>query len=357
MNSDDFIPKETSNWDFTRTGEIQTSSPSNIALIKYWGKENDQIPKNTSVSFTLSNCKTKTTLSFYPKQKAKNFELDVFFEGKEDETLKKKIFEFFGRIKKHTPFIYSFFFIIKTENTFPHSSGIASSASGMSALAKAIVELEIQLGATFSQEEKNQKSSFLARLGSGSACRSIYPGLVLWGEHPGFEKSSDLYGIPYNENAHPIFLSYRDSILIISKEQKKMPSSLGHQLMNEHPYAEQRFKNANENSMRLAHVLASGKTMEFASIVEYEALSLQAMMMTSRPSFLLMKPNTIRAIEKIQSFRNQSQIPVCFTLDAGANVHVLYPREDEEKVNRWISKDLTKLCEDQKIIFDRVAKL
>ena len=357
MSSSNFIPKKISERNLTVEGEIETSSPSNIALIKYWGKEHDQIPKNPSISFTLSNCRTKTNLAFFPKRKTKKIEIDVFFEGKENESFKQKILAFFEKIKQYAPFLNHFSFIIKTENTFPHSSGIASSASGMSALAKVIVELEIRLGTVFSQVEKDQKASFLARLGSGSACRSIYPGLVLWGEHPKFEKSSDLYGIPYNQNAHSIFSSYRDAILIISKGQKKVSSTLGHQLMNNHPYAKQRFRNANENLIRLASALAQGNTMEFAHIVEHEALSLHAMMMTSHPSFLLMKPNTIRAIEKIQSFRSQSQIPVCFTLDAGANVHLLYPQKDEEKVNLWIAKELKKLCEGQKIIFDQVAKL
>ena len=83
-------------------GSFTWSAPSNIALVKYWGKkegELPQIPANPSVSFTLNNCKTITTLAFTKKQIDGNFSFDLLFEGKPKEEFKPKIQKFLERIE------------------------------------------------------------------------------------------------------------------------------------------------------------------------------------------------------------------------------------------------------------------
>ena len=111
-------------------GSFQWSAPSNIALVKYWGKKEHQIPANPSISFTLNSCKTITKLSFEKKHEVSNFSFDLLFEGKPKEDFKPKIQKFFERIAIYCPYLTNFHFTIDTQNTFPHSSGIASSASG-----------------------------------------------------------------------------------------------------------------------------------------------------------------------------------------------------------------------------------
>ena len=151
---------------------FEWSAPSNIALVKYWGKKENQIPANPSISFTLNNCKTITKLEVVKKSKTNSFSFDLLFEGKPKEDFKPKIQKFFERIEKYCPFLKEYHFKIDTQNTFPHSSGIASSASGMAALAMNIMSLEKAINPTISEEYFYSKASFLARLGSGSACRS-----------------------------------------------------------------------------------------------------------------------------------------------------------------------------------------
>ena len=102
-------------------------------------------------------------------------------------------------------------------------------------------------------------------------------------------------------------------------------------------------------------VLESGDLDEFIKIVESEALTLHAMMMTSMPYFILMKPNTLEIINKIWKFRNETQIPVCFTLDAGANVHVLYPENVQEKVLEFIKDELVGYCQNSQYICDEIG--
>ena len=190
-------------------------------------------------------------------------------------------------------------FTIETSNTFPHSSGIASSASGMSALALCLVQIEQQLNPTISKEFFNKKASFLARLGSGSACRSIEGDLVVWGAHANIQGSSDLVGIKYPYEVHENFKNYRDTILLVDKGEKQVSSTVGHNLMHNHPFAEPRFAQAHSNMDALMAALKTGDLNAFISIVEREALTLHAMMMSSDPYFILMKPNTLEIINKL----------------------------------------------------------
>ncbi|MNE32465.1 hypothetical protein D3C80_1260790 [compost metagenome] len=120
--------------------------------------------------------------------------------------------------------------------------------------------------------------------------------------------------------------------------------------MNNHPYAENRFKQANERTAELVEILKTGNMEAFIHMCESEALTLHAMMMTSMDYYLLVKPGTITAIEKLMEFRKESKVPVCFTLDAGPNVHVLYPKAYEVQVEEFIKNGLRDTY--KKVIFD-----
>ena len=338
-----------------KNGSFTFESPSNIALVKYWGKKENQIPANPSISFTLNNCKTITSVVFEAKINHDSFSFDLLFEGKSKEEFKPKIQKFLERIEIYMPFLKHYHFIISTQNTFPHSSGIASSASGMAALAMNFMALEKLLYPQMSDGFFNQKASFLARLGSGSACRSINGSVVAWGKHANIKQSSDLYGVAFDGPLHLNFKNYQDTILLVDKGEKQVSSTLGHDLMLDHPYAERRFEQAHENLSKIKTVLINGDVNEFIKIVESEALTLHAMMMTSMPYFILMKPNTLEIINKIWKFRNTTNISVCFTLDAGANVHILYAEKDKEKVMQFITGELVAYCENGQYICDQVG--
>ena len=358
MIEKNFIPKPYSKT--LENGKITWSSPSNIALVKYWGKKEYQIPENPSISFTLNNCKTTTTLSYSKKENTNDFSFDVFLDGDKKEDFKPKIETFFKRIEAYLPFLRDYHFKIETSNTFPHSSGIASSASGMSALALCLMSIEkalnvIQSESEGSQDYFNQKASFLARLGSGSACRSIEGDLVVWGTHKEIDGSSDLFGIKYPHDVHENFKNYQDTILLVDKGEKQVSSTVGHDLMHNHPFAERRFEQAHENMSKLISIFKTGDLNAFIKIVESEALTLHAMMMTSMPYFILMKPNTLEIINKIWAYRNETNSKICFTLDAGANVHVLYPENEKENVMEFIKDELIVYCQNEHYISDQIG--
>ncbi|WP_282786298.1 diphosphomevalonate/mevalonate 3,5-bisphosphate decarboxylase family protein [Flavobacterium croceum] len=351
LTEKDFI---TTSYKSIDAASFEWSAPSNIALVKYWGKKENQIPANPSISFTLNNCKTITKLEVVKKMETNSFSFDLLFEGKPKKDFKPKIQKFFERIEKYCPFLKEYHFKIDTQNTFPHSSGIASSASGMAALAMNIMSLEKAINPTISEEYFYSKASFLARLGSGSACRSIKGEVVFWGNHIEINGSSDLFGVEFSE-IHPNFKNYQDTILLVDKGEKQVSSTIGHDLMHNHPYAERRFAQAYENLSKIKTILSTGNVAEFIKIVESEALTLHAMMMTSMPYFILMKPNTLEIINKIWKFRNETQIPVCFTLDAGANVHVLYPENVSEKALQFIKDELVGYCQNGQYICDQIG--
>ena len=353
LSENDFISSPTHTE--VEAGNFQWSAPSNIALVKYWGKKEHQIPANPSISFTLNACKTITKLSFSKKENQENFSFDLLFEGKPKEDFKPKIQKFLERIEIYCPYLKRFHLTIDTENTFPHSSGIASSASGMAALAMNIMSLEKTLNPSITDDFFYQKASFLARLGSGSACRSVKGSIVVWGNHKEIETSSDLFGVAFSSKIHPIFNNYQDTILLVDKGEKQVSSTVGHDLMHNHPYAEQRFMQAHHNLSIIKSVLETGDLEQFIAIVESEALTLHAMMMTSMPYFILMKPNTLEIISKIWKFRNVTKIPVCFTLDAGANVHILYPENVRVEVLQFIKNELVGYCQNGQYICDQIG--
>jgi len=324
-------------------------------LVKYWGKRENQIPENPSISFTLNNCKTITTLTFSKKESFKNFSFEVLLDGELQEDFKPKIETFFKRIDLYLPFLKHYHFTIETSNTFPHSSGIASSASGMSALALCLMSLEKALSGNLSDEYFMQKASFLARLGSGSACRSLEGDLVVWGKHEGILGSSDLFGIKYPNEVHDCFKNYQDTILLVDKGEKQVSSTVGHNLMHGHPFAVERFNQARKNISSLIGILKTGDLDGFSALVEQEALTLHAMMMTSMPYFILMKPNTLNIINAIWAFREETKAQISFTLDAGANVHVLYPEVERERVSEFIKNVLVAYCQNGHYISDQVG--
>lgn len=334
-----------------KSGSVGWESPSNIAFIKYWGKRANQLPCNPSLSMSLKNSVSSTQVKYFQRNKDKP--LKFLFEGKEQIAFEDRILKWFNGLNEQFSFLNDFSFEISSENTFPHSTGIASSASAMSSLALCLCSIEEELSGNKLNEDKFlRKASLVARLGSGSASRSVYGGYAVWGKSEYLLKGSDEYAVDFSKSIHSVYDDFQDAILIVSSQKKEVSSSAGHGLMKGHPYADARFAHANVNFDRLLGVMKSGELNEFVEILENEALSLHGLMMNSNPSYTLLKPNTLEVIEKIRNFRQETKIPVGFTLDAGPNVHLLYPKSVSEKVISFIKDELLPYLENGKYILD-----
>ena len=212
------IFKPTYKLDFDKenlSGFTGWKSPSNIALIKYWGKKELQIPMNPSLSFTLTNCYSSTTIDYsFSKD---GFKYEFYFHDELKPEFNKKLDIFFERVIEYLPILQKLSLKIKSKNTFPHSSGIASSASAFSSLALCLVDIEKSITKI---DDFYSKSSFISRLGSGSACRSVYGPAAIWGETNIVADSNNLYSIPFKLSTY--FDQYCDTILIVDEGSKSV---------------------------------------------------------------------------------------------------------------------------------------
>ena len=336
--------------------KITWRSPSNLALIKYWGKQGRQLPRNASISFTLQNAYSETSLEYEAKEDDGTIEVAFLFEGKENEAFRAKIVRFLSSITEILPFLTAYKLKIESHNSFPHSAGIASSASSMSALALCLCSMERAVSITMPNEELfYRKASDIARLGSGSASRSVYPYLALWGATPLAKGASDEYAIPYGDKVDPIFHSFHDDILMVSKGEKSVSSTAGHALMEGNPFAEIRYQQAHENLEKLLVALAEGDLATFGTIVEEEALQLHALMMCSKPSYILMEGHSIELIKRVRAWRKETGKQLYFSLDAGPNLHLLYPDAIKAAVKAFIEGDLLPFCEEGQYLQDVVG--
>ncbi len=307
---------------FTRSYLVR--SASNIALIKYWGKHSEQLPCNPSLSLTLTHCYTESS---FRVTKDSQGTLEFTLEGKRKEGFDAKALKLHKRIATDYPELLKFSFRVDSHNTFPHGAGIASSASALSCLAQGFLEV---IGV-----REPMIISRYARLGSGSACRSVLDGLSLWGATKLLDESSDDHAVAVKD-VDPTFLGLRDSIIVVSSQEKEVSSSAGHALMETHPYAKRRFEVARENLEKLLISLKCGDWNSFIEVVEREALELHSLMMTGIPSYTLMKPGTLDFIIQFRKWRANSQARAAFTLDAGPNIHVIHSPQDAQLVQEFI---------------------
>ena len=338
------------------SGRTGWECPSNIALVKYWGKKPVQLPMNPSVSFTLQESITNLSVEFSTGPVTSGPSLAYFFEDQPNNAFETRFYQYLHQASRYLPFLEQMELVIHARNTFPHSAGIASSASSFGSLALSLCSIEQSIFGTLQEDaEFKMKASFLARLGSGSACRSVNGGFSIWGRTGACSPGTDEAAVTLNFMVNPVFQDYCDSILVIHSGEKAVSSSAGHRLMEHHPFFESRMVQAQNNLIKLLAALKDGDESGFIAVVEEEALTLHALMMTSRPGYLLLKPASLEVIGRIRQFRTDTGMPVSFTLDAGANVHLLYPSRIRTQVRTFIGSELSACCEQGKVIHDGVG--
>lgn len=350
----DFDDREANDESYYLNAYFGWKSPSNLAIIKYWGKHGLQLPQNPSISLTLSEAYTETHMEVMYRDDTQEW-VTFLYDDVPQPAFAKRVETFLKSIIEIFPFIEQYNYVFNSRNTFPHSSGIASSASAFSAIALCICDMEKLFFDTLqSDEEFYRKASFISRLGSGSACRSVYRSWTEWGQHEANEKFSDYYATPLVE-IHESFKTMNDTILIASTSEKSVSSSAGHKLMENNVYAEPRFQQAKDRIPILLKALKDGDWETFGKIAENEAMTLHALMMSSEDSYILMEPNTIEMIRRIREYREETGHHVYFSLDAGPNIHLLYPESIEKEIHQFINAKMLKLCQNKTRIYDKVG--
>ncbi len=278
-------------------------APSNIAFIKYWGKKDAllRIPQNPSISMNLSACITTTTVEF-----SKDFPDDTVTEGFNTA----RVIEHIDRLREMSG-VHEHV-RVSTVNNFPVSSGIASSASGFAALTVACAEaLHLKLS--------EQELTMLARVGSGSACRSIPDGFVKWdGEYAYSMYPSDYWDL-------------RDIVVVTGNTAKKISSSDGHSAVETSPFYTKRLSEIPKRIQMIEDAFQKKDFQMFGEVVEEDCLDMHHVMQTQEPPLMYWNESTQRIMKAIVDWR-KTGLPAYFTIDAGPNVHLICEGKDEERV-------------------------
>ena len=296
---------------------------TNIALVKYWGKADEEliIPMNGSVSLTLDHFYTDTTVEFDPALTEDVFCLD----GKQKHDPKVAKFMDLVRIlaKKET------FTRIDSINHVPTAAGLASSASAYAALAFASTSAA---GLNLTRKDLSR----LARRGSGSATRSIFGGFVEW--HKG---TNDLtsFAEPIEEETDWEICMIA---IVINGHEKKISSRHGmQQVVKTSPYYREWVKTAEEDLKLVKQAIKNRDFCLLGEVSEASAMKMHALNMSAKPHFSYFMPESILAMQKIEELRSQG-IPCYYTMDAGPNVKVICEKQNVSLIIDELSKFFAK---------------
>ncbi|HKJ26500.1 MAG TPA: diphosphomevalonate decarboxylase [Anaerolineales bacterium] len=291
----------------------------NIAFIKYWGNQNQElrIPQNGSLSMNLSGLEARTTVHFDSDLHADQFTLN---DEPMDGAGLARVTKMLDRVRRLAGI--NQYASVSSQNNFPTGSGIASSAAAFAALALAA---STAAGLTLSEKE----TSILARTGSGSASRSVPGGFVEWQAGSDHE-SSYAFSI-----APPEHWDLVDLVAVVSQEHKATGSTAGHTLADTSPFQSARVQDAPRRIDICRTALLEKDFDAFAEIVELDSNMMHAVMQTSSPRLNYWRPATLAIMHAVQELR-RGGIPVCYTIDAGPNVHVLCPKEFSDEVSEQL---------------------
>lgn len=307
----------------------------NIAFIKYWGNRDDalRLPLNGSISMNLTELESRTTVFF-----DRSLEQDRFVLN--DEPIVgaglARISSFLDHVRRLSG--GTAFASVTSVNNFPTGAGIASSASGFAALALAASKAA---GLHLSPKDLSR----LARLGSGSASRSVPDGFVEW--LPGEDDASS-YAVSIAEPDHWDLV---DAVAVISQSHKPVGSSAGHRLAHTSLLNEQRVLDAPERLTECRQALLGRDFERFAEVVEHDSNYMHAVMRTSSPPLVYWEPATEVLLWQVRHWRKQGHA-VCATVDAGPNVHVLALSDELD----WLRGALMGIQGVQKVLIARPAE-
>lgn len=307
--------------------KAKVKAHSNIALVKYWGKEDEEliIPFNGSISMTLKEFYTITEV-----EKIYSDQDEFYLNGKiQDEKETKKISNFIDLFRKLAK-DYSRIRVI-SKNYFPTAAGLASSASGFAALAGALNEVfELKLDKT--------DLSKMARRGSGSATRSIFGGLVEW--EKGFDHESS-YAKKIDDGNWDIGMI----AVILSDKKKKVLSRVGmSQTVKTCPFYPAWVESSAQDLEDMRTAISDRNTNRIGEIAESSALKMHATMLTTQPSIIYFKEETLTVIKMVKKMREEGIIAY-FTMDAGPNVKIITSSEFKDRIIERLSQivDIDKL--------------
>ena len=294
---------------------------TNIAFIKYWGKENEEliIPQNNSLSLTLDAFYTETKVTFDDQLDA-----DVLYiDGEiEDEKALKKAQVILDLVREEAKIDWSA--KIESKNFVPTAAGLASSASGLAALAGAA---SLAAGLELSDTELSR----LARRGSGSASRSIYGGFAEWQKGT---TDKDSIAVPVDDANWDIGMIF----VIVDDKRKDVSSTEGMRLVVEtSPYYDGLVNSAKEDLADIKVAIQEQNIIKTGEIAERSALKMHALNLSANPPFNYWSPESIIAMRNVSELREKGY-PAYLTMDAGPNVKIICRASDLDAIHAILSE-------------------
>lgn len=296
---------------------------TNIALIKYWGKKNEELilPMNNSLSLTLDAFYTETSVCFDPEQKEDRFFLDGQLQ---DSKATKKISHFLDLVRQLAD--KNWHATVESRNFVPTAAGLASSASGLAALAAASNEA-LALGLD------EQGLSRLARRGSGSACRSIFPGFVEW-EQGSDDETSFAKQIPSANWEQDLAMLF----VLINDQQKDVSSRDGmRRTVATSSFYPGWLESVPEDLAQAKIAIAAKNFTRLGEVTEANGLKMHATTLAATPPFTYWSPDSLVAMNLVRQLRKEG-LECYFTMDAGPNVKVLCQKKDEAALKAAFSQ-------------------
>ncbi|MDE1834447.1 MAG: diphosphomevalonate decarboxylase [Candidatus Micrarchaeota archaeon] len=288
----------------------------NIALVKYWGKRNERLilPQNSSISLTLSSDILNTTTSAMLSKKIKK---DMFYlDGKLQNLEDKEIRERFGMVDSMRDLAkVKENILIVSKNNFPAGSGMASSASGIATLAYV-------LNGALGLDLNPRDLSIIARQGSGSACRSIFGGLVVWHRGSRADGKDSYAEQEFDESYWPDLI---DNIVVVSQEKKKVSSRAGmRQTVETNPLFRQRPPIAEGRVEELIYAYRQRNFDSMAELIMADSNEMHALMLSTRPSIRYLNNNSFKIMDAIENLNEEAGGNVAaYTFDAGPNANII----------------------------------
>lgn len=298
---------------------VNAFAPSNIALVKYWGKRDDELflPTNSSISLSLGDKGAYTTLSIA------NTSTDSITLNEQEQDLNsrfaKPIIDFLDLFRQE----HQVFFNVKTSLNIAHSSGLASSACGFAALTLALQKL-------FNWQISRQQLSMIARLGSGSASRSLYHGFVQW-DRGQCDRGLDSYATPL----HVKWPQLRFALLPALERGVKRVSSRQamHLCQRSSPLFDKWPSIAQEHCKQLLTALHAKEFNTVGELIEHNCEVMHALIQSSRPAIFFRDSHTLALIEKVVKLRLEG-LPLYYTQDAGHHLKLLFEEHNRADVLR-----------------------
>ena len=288
-------------------------APANIAFIKYWGKKDEKLrlPLNASISMNLSAAQTTTTVEFSEKYTADTVEADDFTDPE-----KEKIITHLDRIRRIGKSNVRVKVI--TKNSFPKGAGIASSASGFAALTVAACKaLDLDIA--------EKELTILARIGAGSACRSIPDGFVYWKNG---ESSDDSYAYSLYPSS---YWDLRDIVVIVNAGEKSVSTTDGMARVKTSPFWRERILGIPAKIAAVQYALKRKSLRDLGIVMEEDCVNMHAVAMTQNPPLFYWSETTMAIIQAVRTWRDRG-LAVYFTIDAGPNVHLICEAKNEKAV-------------------------